>query len=99
MPTKILAGTEVELNDEGDLEAFLEDKTVRDPSVKASRYDGPCAAFTFGKIEVRNFVAMKIASLLDYDDRPTEFWKKAQWKALREKVRAGLAKEKLPDLG
>lgn len=79
------------------LAAFLDDTTVRDPSVKAGRYAGPCAAFTFGRIEVRDFVAMKIASLLDYDDRPTEFWTKQQWEELRTKVREGLAGEKLPE--
>jgi hypothetical protein len=80
------------------LAAFLDDSTVRDPSVNAARYSGPCAAFTFGKIEVRDFAAMKIASMLHFQVRATEFWTADQWTRLRREVRAALREETLPTL-
>jgi hypothetical protein len=80
------------------LAAFLDDSTVRDSSVNAGKYEGPCAAFTFDKIEVRDFAAMKIASILQLKERPTEFWTSAQWAELRRKVRAELEREQLPAL-
>ena len=61
------------------LAAFLEDATVRDMAADSFKYDGPCAAYTIETIEVRDFAAMQIASLFDFDDRPTEFWTKDQW--------------------
>jgi hypothetical protein len=80
------------------LAAFLDDVTVRDPSVDAAKYDGPCAAFTLGKIQVRDFVATKIASILDFPEQPDEFWTADQWSQLRNKVRTALKSEKLPSL-
>ncbi len=80
------------------LTAFLDDTTVRDPSINEEKYDGPCAAFTFGKIEVRDFAAMKIASILDVGDQPTEFWTKDQWAQLRRQVLIALKEVELPKL-
>jgi hypothetical protein len=78
------------------LAAFLDDSAVRDPSVDATKYEGPCAAFTFGKITVQDYVAMKIASILRFQERPTEFWTARQWTELRRKVRTALKEENLP---
>jgi hypothetical protein len=76
------------------LTAFLDDGTVRDKELNRRKYEGPCAAFTIPRIEVRDFAAMKIASLLDLDDRPTEFWTKDQWTRLRSKVKTELNRQK-----
>ena len=80
------------------LAAFLDDATIRDSSVGSSKYAGPCAAFTFRKIQVRDFAAMKIASILRIQKRPTEFWSADQWTQLRNSVQAALKKEVLPKL-
>ena len=67
---------------------FLDDETLRDDSKNAKKYDGPCAAFTFPKITVRDFAAMQIASILRIDplDSPDATWTKEQWAGLRLKV-------------
>ena len=70
------------------LAAFLDDAAVRDITVDPVKYDGPYAAFTFQKIEVRDFAAMKIAFILDLDDGPKKSWTTEQWARLRTKVRA-----------
>lgn len=80
------------------LSAFLDDATLRDKSVNASKYGGPCAAFTIPKIQVRDFAAMKIASILKLSERPTEFWTQEDWGRLREMVREKLKGEQLPNL-
>ena len=77
------------------LAAFLDDATVRDMAVDAKRYEGPCAAFPIKEIEVRNFAAMQIASILGFHDRPTEFWTKEEWAKLRSKVQTELNKQGL----
>ena len=69
------------------LSQFLQDNELRDKQKTQQKYSGPCAAFTFPKIEVRNFVAGKIDSLLSKKPaRPDEFWTEQQWATLREKV-------------
>jgi hypothetical protein len=90
------------------LAAFLDDAEVRRlpprkphlPGERDSRgkYAGPCAAFTFPEIEVRNYAAMSLACLLDLCDSPEPNWTAAQWSALRTKVKARLAQEHLPNL-
>ncbi|QDU42363.1 hypothetical protein Mal52_08190 [Symmachiella dynata] len=80
------------------LASFLDDTEIRDPSIDAAKYEGPCAAFTFGKITVRDFAAMKIASVLDLEERPDEFWTQDQWSQLRQRVRTALNREDLPTL-
>jgi hypothetical protein len=79
------------------LAAFLNDTEVRDVRKHRKRYEGPHAGFTIDRLAMQNFAARKIASLLDLEDRPTEFWKKAQWKALREKVGRELKQRAIPD--
>lgn len=56
------------------LAAFLDDESERDSTNNSERYDGPCAAFTFPNIQVRNFAAMEIGDILGFDDDPNEFW-------------------------
>ena len=69
------------------LSQFLQDNELRDKQKTPQKYSGPCAAFTIPKIEVRNFVARKIDSLLsEQPARPDEFWTEQQWATLREKV-------------
>jgi len=85
------------------LAAFLDDATIRRlPPGRdfrsGGKFDGPCAASAFPEIEVRNFAAMGIACILDICDSPDRSWTSAQWASLREKVRAKLAHEKLPNL-
>lgn len=77
------------------LAGFLDDNTLRDDSVNAKKYDGPCAAFTFRKITVRNFAAMQMASILDIDrlNSPDSTWTEAQWQNLHAKVRTQLQRE------
>jgi hypothetical protein len=77
------------------LSAFLDDETLRDDSRNAAKYEGPCAAFTFPKISVRDFAAMQIASILKIDplDPPDATWAKEQWAGLRLKVKGRLKAE------
>ncbi len=69
------------------LAAFLNDKAIWDSEF-----------FLFPRIAVRDYAAMQIASILDFEEEPDEFWDAAQWRKLREKVRRKLAQEKLPAL-
>ncbi len=82
------------------LAAFLDDESERriPPGRNQGKFDGPCAAFTFPQIQVRDFAAMKIASILDMDRHPDEFWTSENWRALREEVRSRLASEDLPPI-
>ena len=69
------------------LAQFLEDDELRDKGKTSQKYEGPCAVFTIPKIEVRNFVASKIDSLISKKSaRPDEFWSEQQWATLRKKV-------------
>lgn len=80
------------------LASFLDDDGVRDQSKNAPKYDGPCAAFTFPKIEVRNFAAMQAASILELEEEPDEHWDSRKWHQLRGKVRTRLMSMNLPNL-
>lgn len=77
------------------LAAFLDDRTLRDERKNAAKYEGPCAAFTFPKITVRDFAAMQIASILKIDplDSPDATWTAERWQRLREKVDGRLKEE------
>ncbi|MDB6024349.1 MAG: hypothetical protein JWM68_572 [Verrucomicrobiales bacterium] len=70
---------------------FLDDESLRDLSTDSTKFEGPCAAFTIPKITVRDFAAMKIASMIGIEASPDEFWTAPQWEALRKKVREKLA--------
>jgi hypothetical protein len=80
------------------LAAFLGDETVRDESANPDKFKGPCAASIISRIAVRDVAAMQIASILDFEESPDEFWDSGQWSKLREKVRVKLAGERLPNL-
>jgi hypothetical protein len=77
------------------LAAFLDDETLRDDRKNAKKYEGPCAAFTFPKITVRDFATMQIAGILKIDplDSPDATWTKEQWAGLRLKVNDRLKTE------
>jgi hypothetical protein len=78
------------------LSAFLDDDEVRKMSGERGQFQGPCAGFEIPRLVVRDFAAMKLASLLNMKESPDEFWMDAQWKELRGKVRKQLAEQKLP---
>ncbi len=81
------------------LSSFLADETVRNQDADPQKYTGPCAAFTFKKISVRNYVAMTLASLiLKTDDYPDDSWTPDKWEILRKEVQLQLAKRNLPDI-
>ena len=80
------------------LAEFLNDTEIRDSSVHPEKFSGPCAGFTFEKITVRNFAAMKLASILNIKTRPTEVWSENQWSKLRNSVQLTLENQRLPDL-
>ncbi len=65
---------------------FLDDDEVRDEKSNPSLYQGPFAAFTFSRIEVRNFAAWKIASILKMKAEPDEDWNPARWAELRART-------------
>ncbi len=80
------------------LARFLNEAAVRKLD-SASRFDmhskfsGPCPGFTYDRIEVRAFVALELASLLDIPadlkpDRTAEEWAKMHWQ-----VREALKRE------
>ena len=71
---------------------FLDDATERIIKSGDKMYDGPCSAFTFPHITVRDFAAMQIASLLNLDDEPEAEWSPKRWNTFREKVRVALNK-------
>jgi hypothetical protein len=73
-------------------------RQVRSGRRVQSKYDGPCAAFTFKKIEVRDFVAMELGHQLGVKGEPKDSWTADQWRAFRDQVQERLAAEKLPNL-
>jgi hypothetical protein len=77
------------------LASFLDDKTLRDETVRAEMFEGPCAGFTFPKITVRNFAAMQIASILKIEplDPPDSTWPEDRWTVLRTEVSKRLVAE------
>jgi hypothetical protein len=75
------------------LAAFLDDEEVR--VRKGAKFSGPCAAFKFDRIEVRNFAAMTIASILKVRPRPDQIWDGAKWTAYRDEIRDSLKRERI----
>jgi len=73
-------------------------RQVRSGRMVQNKYDGPCAAFTFKKIEVRDLAARELAYLLDIKGEPKDSWTADQWQAFRGRLRERLAREKLPNL-
>ena len=74
------------------LSAFLDDHTIRDLSANPEKFDGPCAASEYPKIEVGNFAALEIAAILNLKPAPKPTWSAADWAELRKRVNDALAK-------
>jgi hypothetical protein len=74
------------------LASFLDDAQIRD-TASDSRFDGPNAGDSYDRIEVRNFVALQLASLLgikvELKPDPTP----GEWATVRETVRGSLELE------
>jgi hypothetical protein len=68
------------------LAQFLDDETIRDRADDENLYEGPCAAFTFPRITVRDFASKEIANILDFPESPSPDWSPEEWSALRDKV-------------
>lgn len=79
------------------LSAFLDDAAIRDMADERE-FEGPCAGFTFPRLGVRDLAAIKLASLLEMEDKPDEYWTDAQWEELRRKVKERLMERELPEL-
>jgi hypothetical protein len=79
---------------------FLNDAEVRESKgengfpATEGKYSGPYAGFFFGRLEVRDFAAIQIASMLDLPDQPTpaQNWNSDQWAAFRARVTAAMPK-------
>ena len=71
------------------LSQFLDDDTVRDLK-SSSQFSGPCAGFHYRKIELRNYVATQLASLLDIPIEVDEKRTPAEWATIRDRVRQKL---------
>jgi hypothetical protein len=75
------------------LAGFLDDATVRDVGT-SKKFDGPSAGSEYRKLEVRDFVALKLASVLgvkveENRERPPEEWAK-----VRSQVQEALKRER-----
>jgi hypothetical protein len=75
------------------LAGFLDDATVRDAG-HPLQFDPPFAAASeFRQIEVRNFAALSIARIFQFDDKPKRVWGEVEWAGLRRKVREALRQD------
>jgi hypothetical protein len=69
---------------------LLDDKEIRDR--KSSKlFEGPCAAYFFERLAVRDFAAEQFAYILGLPADPEPTWKEADWAKLRQRVRTRLA--------
>lgn len=74
------------------LARFLDDAALRDERAD-KRLDGPGAGFPYPRIEVRDFVALKIARILDIKVELKLDRTPAEWAAIRGRVREALKRE------
>jgi hypothetical protein len=72
------------------LASYLDDAEVRDVKAKPELFSGPYAAFGIARLSVRDFAAMRIASLLGMPEKPDEDWTPEQWEELRTRVKQAL---------
>ena len=79
------------------LSHFLDDSEVRDARANPKLFEGPSAASHIPRIDVRDFAAWRIASILKLGVEPDESWTAEQWTKLRGRVRQRLADEPHPD--
>lgn len=79
------------------LARFINDAALRNMS-SSRKFEGPSAGFTFLKLEVRNFAAMQIATILKLEESPSpeKNWTTQQWSAYREKVKKAVEHELKP---
>jgi hypothetical protein len=71
---------------------FLDDADLRD-SGSNKKYGDDCAAHTYRKLEVRNFVALQLASLLDIEVDFNPGRTPEEWAKLRGRVREAAERE------
>jgi hypothetical protein len=74
------------------LASFLDDVTVRDQSFD-KRSEGICAAFLYEKIQVRNFVALRIARQFGLETAEKKDRTDAELAEIRETVQTKLKQE------
>jgi hypothetical protein len=77
------------------LASFLTDAELRDTATDPKRFDGPCAAFTFPRLAMRDLAAMSIASMLNarVDLFPNKTWKPAEWDHYRQQITTAMQAE------
>jgi hypothetical protein len=77
------------------LAAFLDDSTLRDADSDPNAYEHLYAGYGFSKMEVRNFAALQIASVvgIDFKTECLKDLKPEQWSTLRKLVRQALERE------
>jgi hypothetical protein len=70
------------------LGAFLDDAAVRDTTIDAKKFNGPCAGFMYEpRLAVRDFVAMEMAGLLEIPVELKPRRTEEEWETIRTKVR------------
>jgi hypothetical protein len=74
------------------LAAFLDDEAVRDMRAEEEIFCGLSIYHFTDYLSVRNFVAMKLASLLNIDESPDKDWDESRWEKLRNNVKDELSK-------
>ncbi|MCI0702695.1 MAG: hypothetical protein L0241_16570 [Planctomycetia bacterium] len=76
------------------LAEYLTDDALCDKADERQQHRRLIVADTdFARLEVRNFAALGLAQILQFDDEPHNGWSAAQWTELREKVRAKVKEE------
>jgi hypothetical protein len=80
------------------LAGFLDDDAVRDRG-SSKQFEGPCAGFQYEKLEVRDFAAMQLASLVGIEVELNLERTPKQWAEIRQRVREAVDRElgKAPD--
>jgi hypothetical protein len=79
------------------LAGFLDDSSTRDmdqAKADGGLYEGPCAGFTFPRLEVRDLAALELAFLFKLPVSADPSWKRSDWDKLRSVVNAKLAQYK-----
>ncbi len=74
------------------LASFLNDADLRDRK-SSKKYDSTWAAFSYSKIEVRNFVALEIANLLGIEIEWNDQRTPEEWAAIRNQVQDAVKRE------
>jgi len=74
------------------LAGFLSDDSLRDAAAHPKEYAAFYAARQFRRIEVRNYVAMKLASILGLGGYPEPDRSPEEWADLRDRVKQAISK-------